>query len=252
MTGSLLHVEDLTKAFAGLERKALDAVSFDVMPGRALGVVGPSGCGKSTLARAIMQVVPADAGTVAFDGRSWPVRSRRERRAFYSRLQMVFQNQSDAFDRSYTLGNSLREFGVHFGLTASQADDRAARLFSEVGLDSALLGRRPQHVSGGQCQRAAIARALMPAPDLLVCDEITSALDTTAQARVMEVLQGLKGQTTLLFITHDLALAQQVCDDLLVMDAGRAVECGPASQVLAHPQSDMACRLVAAAQVLYG
>lgn len=232
----ILVAEHVTKTFRGMARPAVDDVTLRIAPGEFVGLVGGSGSGKSTLARVIMNLETPDAGAVVLDGREITRLRGRERRRVYADMQMVFQDQADSFDPRMRLGASAVEFGMSFGMSRAAARDRAAELFCAVGLSEEHLDCRPGEVSGGQCQRAAIARALMASPKVLVCDEVTSALDVLVQAAVVEVLRSLKGSVALLFISHDLALVDSLCDRTVVMREGRVVEEGPSHEVSLHPQ----------------
>ena len=218
-----LEVRDATKRFPSMARPALDKVSFQVEQGKCLGIVGGSGCGKSTLARIAMMLEHPDSGHVLLFGDEIGGRDLKSSRDVYRTMQMIFQNPIDSFDPRRTLGFSLMEPGRSFGLSRGEAERKARELLVAVGLDESFFERYPSQVSGGQCQRAAIARALMTDPSVLICDEITSALDVTTQARIVELISQLKKKMTIVFITHDLALASNICDNLVVMEIGRVV-----------------------------
>ena len=247
-----LEVQDVTKRFPSMERPALDKVSFQVEQGTCLGVVGGSGCGKSTLARLVMMLEQPDSGRVLLFGDKIGGRDLKSARDAYRIMQMIFQNPIDSFDPRRTLGFSLMEPGRSFGLSRIEAEQKARELLVSVGLDESFFDRYPSQVSGGQCQRAAIARALMTDPSVLICDEITSALDVTTQARIVELIAQLKEKVTIVFITHDLALASIICDNLVVMEKGRIVECGVAHDVLENPQSDYTKLLLSSVYTLNG
>lgn len=241
----VLVAEGIVKRFTDMARPAVDGVTLRLAEGECVGLVGGSGSGKSTLARVVMNLESPDAGSVRLAGRDITRLHGRERRRVYSDLQMVFQNQTDSFDPRLRLGTSVAEFGRSFGLSRAAAREKAAELFVSVGLSEELLDRRPCEVSGGQCQRAAIARALMVDPQVLVCDEATSALDVSAQATVVEVLKTLKGKVSILFISHDLALVDNLCDRAVVMHAGKVVEEGPSHEVCRAPKDPYTKLLVA-------
>lgn len=232
----VLVAEGIVKRFPNMSRPAVDDVTLRLQPGECVGLVGESGCGKSTLARIVMNLEAPDAGTVRLGGREITRLRGRARRAVYRDLQMVFQNQADSFDPRMRLGTSVIEYGTASGMSRAAAREKARGLFGAVGLAEEHLDHRPSEVSGGQCQRAAIARALMVDPRVLVCDEVTSALDVSAQAAVVEVLRALKGRVAILFISHDLALVDNLCDRVTVMRAGRVVEEGPSQQVCRNPR----------------
>lgn len=247
----LLETKGLTKVYArrGGSREAVHQVSFRLAPGEALAVVGGSGCGKSTLARLVTRLTDPTAGEILLNGR--PITHLRggALRQVRRQVQMVFQTPAASFDPRQTLADAVAEPLRNAGLARRQANARALALLAEFGLDPALGSRRAAEVSGGQCQRAAIARALAIGPQLLVCDEITSALDVTVQQQILALLARLRAECGLsfLFISHDLALVQQFCDRVLVMQDGRLVEEGPVTQVLTRPRHPATQALIDAA-----
>jgi oligopeptide/dipeptide ABC transporter ATP-binding protein len=214
---------------------AVDGVDLALAPGEALALVGESGCGKSTLARTVVGLLQPQAGTVAIDGRPVRRRSRAERR----RVQMVFQDPSSSLNPRlrvrYVLAELLRVNGV---VPARHVERRCRDLMTSVGLGADTLDSFPATLSGGQRQRVSIARALALRPQLLVADEVTSALDVSVQAQVLALLLDLKEELglTLLFISHNLAVVRQVCDRVAVMYLGRIVEEGPTADVFADPR----------------
>lgn len=235
-----------------MPRPAVDDVSLAMHAGECVGLIGASGSGKSTFASIVANLTPPDSGGVELCGREITQLKGRARRQAYRDLQMVFQNFGDAFNPHFTLGASVAEFGRNFGQSKAEAQRSACEAFERVGLPAYLLERMPSEVSGGQCQRAAIARALMVRPKLLICDEVTSALDVSVQASVVEVLRSLKGSMGILFITHDLALLDSLCDRAVVMHDGRIVEEGPAREVTAHPKDAYTKRLISSVFTVAG
>ena len=233
-----LEVSGVSKRFPGMEKPALNRVGFTLEQGECLGIVGGSGSGKSTLARVITLLEQSDGGSVSLFGKEILGLPRRQRKDVYSSIQMVFQMPLESFDPSYTLGASIAEVARSFGATR--------------GLDESFYGRFPSQVSGGQCQRAALARALIVDPSVLICDEITSALDVSTQAHIVSLIEGLKGKVSIVFITHDLALVSELADRLLVLDEGGVVECGPTENVVANPQSACAKKLMSSVFSLGG
>ena len=224
-------------------REVVHDVSLDVLPGEVLGLVGESGCGKSTIAKCVAGFLKPSAGDlVVYEGADEPKRGPR-------RVQMVFQDPSSSFDPRRTLGQSVTEGLRNAGTPKGEALERAGELFERCGLVRELLGRYPHQVSGGQCQRAAIARALAARPVLLIADEATSALDVTVQAQVVALLRELNAEfgMAVLFICHDLALVQDFCDRVAVMREGRIVEVGPTEQVLSSPSDPYTASLIASA-----
>lgn len=247
-----LEVNDVSKRFPDMGRPALNEVSFTLDQGECLGIVGGSGSGKSTLARVITLLERPDGGSVSLFGKEILGLPRRQRKEVYSNIQMVFQMPLESFDPSYTLGASIAEVARSFGATRAEAKKRALEKLQLVGLDESFYGRFPSQVSGGQCQRAALARALTATPSVLICDEITSALDVSTQAHIVSLIEGLKGKVSIVFITHDLALVSELADRLLVLDEGEVVECGSAENVVANPQSACAKKLMSSVYSLGG
>lgn len=166
----------------------------------------------------------------------------------YQKMQMVFQTPADSFDPRRTLGDGIGESLRNAGMSAKDARREVERLLEKCGLPAEFANRYPHQVSGGQCQRAAIARAIAIKPRLLICDEATSALDVTIQAEILELLNQLRGQQgaglSILFICHDIALVQKFCDRVLVMYHGRIVEQGNPDAVIQNPQNDYTKRLI--------
>ena len=256
----LLRVRDLRVRYAGGEGLALDGVSFDLAPSRVLGVVGESGCGKSTLACAIPRLLPASAqieGQIAVGGEDvFSASPAALRRLRGGRVGMVFQDAGAALDGAFTLGSQLRETLRLRGLSRAQAKTRAAELLSLVGIDAPerRLSQYPHELSGGQKQRAMIALALCGSPKLLIADEPTSALDVTVQAQILRLLAGLRERLSMavLLITHDLGVAAQLCDELLVLYAGRVCERGSAEAVFLDPRHEYTRALLACVPSLEG
>lgn len=232
-----LRAHELSKTFGkgSAAVTALSRVSVEVAPGEALGVVGESGSGKTTLARTLLGLQRADGGTAEAFGMSVARPSREVRR----RVQPVFQNPHTSFDPMRTVGWSVVEpvRGLRGRLSKAERRQVLAELFTAVDLDPGLAERKPWELSGGQLQRAAIARALSVDPDVLICDEAVSALDVTVQATVLDLLARLRRERglTLLFITHDLAVVRDVCERVIVMKDGQIVEAGATSAVFESP-----------------
>lgn len=239
-----LEVNDVSKRFPGMEKLALNKVGFTLDQGECLGIVGGSGSGKSTLARVVTLLEQADCGSVSLFGKEILGLPRRQRKEAYSSIQMVFQMPLESFDPSYTLGASIAEVARSFGATRAEAKERALEKLRVVGLDESFYCRFPPQVSGGQCQRAALARALAADPSVLICDEVTSALDVSTQAHIVSLIEELKGKVSIVFITHDLALVSGLADRLLALDEGEVVECGATESVVANPQSACAKKLM--------
>ena len=239
---AILSVENLTKVFKLHGREdvcAVRNVSFDLFPGETLGVIGESGSGKTTLVNMITGLLPATEGSVVLDGIEVTKCSQRELRQAWKKMQVVFQTPTESFDPRRTLGDGICESMRNNGVSKADALARAKELLSLCGLPEEFVDRYPHQVSGGQCQRAAIARALAIDPKLLICDEATSALDVTIQAEIIELLTELRRKLdmSILFICHDIALVQQFCDRVVVMYRGEVVEEGVPDQVIAAPKN---------------
>ncbi|MCF7701363.1 ABC transporter ATP-binding protein [Loktanella sp. M215] len=229
--------------------RAARDVNFTIAPGRTLGIVGESGSGKSTVARCIMRLIDPTAGSVTVAGAEIAHLSRRQLQPHRKHFQIVFQDPYRSLNPRWTVARSLCEGPVNFGTSKSDAMDHAAELMDLVDLPRDALDRYPHQFSGGQRQRIAIARAVAMKPDLLVADEAVSALDVSVQAQVLDLLDDVQARfgIAMLFITHDLRVAAQICDDVLVMQKGVVVEHGPAGEVLANPRHDYTRNLIEAA-----
>ena len=227
----------------------MDRVSFRLEEGETLGIVGESGCGKSTLARLICRLTEPTSGSVCLLGRDITRAKGRALREAYRQVQMVFQSPGGSFDPRRTVGDGVGESLGNSGAPRAEREARVAALLEQCGLPAEFAGRYPHELSGGQCQRAAIARALAIEPKILICDEATSSLDVTVQKQIMELLARLKAERRLsfLFICHNLALVQSFCDRVLVMEAGRVVEEGTTDAVIQTPNSPYTKMLVKAA-----
>ena len=247
----ILRVQNLTKTFTRSGQSNLTAVngiSFDLLPGECLGIIGESGSGKTTAVNLITRLLDATEGKIFLDGEDITLKTGKSLRMIYRKMQMVFQTPTDSFDPRRTLGDGIGESLRNCGMTRHDADAQAARLLERCGLPAAFAGRYPHEVSGGQCQRAAIARALAVKPKVLICDEATSALDVTVQKEILELLNELRCEQgtalSILFIWHDISLVQQFCDRVLVMYHGDIVEQGAPDAVIYHPQNDYTKRLI--------
>jgi len=258
MNAPLLQVNDLKKHFpvgGGLfSRKsgwvyAVDGVSFEVARGETLSLVGESGCGKSTVGRAILRLFDITAGQVVLDGRRIDDLSPGSLQSMRRRVQVVFQDPYRSLNPRRTVGEAIIEGPMNYGLARDQALARARKLMELVRMEPQALGRYPHQFSGGQRQRICIARALAMEPEVLVADEAVSALDVSVQAQVLRLLEEIRERLSLamLFITHDLRVAAQVCDQVAVMQHGRVVEYGPADEVFAAPKHEYTRALFAAA-----
>ena len=248
---TLLEAEHLTKIFTrrGKESfKAVDDVSFSLKEGETLGIVGESGSGKSTLAKLITRLTDVTEGTLKFQGKDITRLKQSQLKDVYGNIQMVFQNPAGSFDPRRTLGDGIGESLRNRGMKKENVAKRVKELLEQCGLDEQFAGRYPHEVSGGQCQRAAIARALAVEPKILICDEATSALDVTIQQQIMELLTELKETQGLsfVFICHNLALVQMFCDRVLVLRDGMVVESGSPDDIINEPKEEYTKKLVEA------
>jgi peptide/nickel transport system ATP-binding protein len=237
----LLAVRDLRVSFGAV--RAVDGVSLAISRGPfGIALVGESGSGKTTVGRAIMRLVPASAGTIAFDGQDVLGLRGPRLRAYRRAAQIVFQDADNSLDPRMRVGSTIGEVLIAHGLAGRGAGSarvaaQVAALLSEAALDPALASRYPHQLSGGQRQRVAIARALAVSPRLLVLDEPTSALDVTAQARILALVRRLRDERRLayLLITHNLAIIPGLCEQTVVLYLGRVAESGPTGELLARP-----------------
>jgi peptide/nickel transport system ATP-binding protein/oligopeptide transport system ATP-binding protein len=244
---NLLSVEGLTKSYpvgtgAPWSRQRLrivQDVEFTLDEGRTLALVGESGAGKSTTGRLVLRLLEADAGRVSFQGKDVFAMGRRELRALRRSMQIVFQDPYSAFDPRVRILESVAEpMLVHGVSDRSESMAHARQLLRRVGLGPEIETRFPREVSGGQLQRATIARALTVRPQLIVCDEPVAALDVSVRAQVVNLMLDLQAEFGLayLFISHDLALVSAIADEVAVMQGGRIVERGSVEEIFANPE----------------
>lgn len=245
---TILEVKNVTKVFYKnkVPFTAVDQISFCIKKGECVAIVGESGSGKTTTAKILTQLIHPDSGNVFLDGIEYIFAKGRLRKEFYTKIQMVFQMPQDSFDPRRSLGDGIMESMRNHGMTKKEAQKRMIELLQMVELAPEYAKRYPHQVSGGQCQRAAIARALAIAPKLIVCDEATSALDVTVQAQIVTLLKKLKQEMglSLLFISHDLGVVQNLCDRVLVMYQGRIVEEGTPDCIIQNPKDDYTKKLI--------
>ncbi|MGQ0653161.1 MAG: ABC transporter ATP-binding protein [Betaproteobacteria bacterium] len=252
----VLETRNLSKTY--LERRwlrpvrevhAARDVSLTLRKGQTLGIVGESGSGKSTVARCILRLIEPSGGEIRLRGADLAAMRPRELRPLRRRVQIVFQDPYRSLNPRRSVGEAIIEGPLNYGVPRQAALERARRLMELVRLDPAALGRYPHQFSGGQRQRICIARALAVEPELLVADEAVSALDVSVQAQVLALLEEIRTRLNLamLFITHDLRVAAQVCDQVAVMQHGRVVEYGAAEQVFLEPRHEYTRALFAAA-----
>jgi len=233
----LLSVEHVTAAYGGAV-KVLQDVTVEVHPGQTLAVVGESGSGKSTLARAITGLLPPIEGTISFAGRKLPPRLADRTRDDLRELQMIYQMADVAMNPRQTVGTIIgRPLEFYFGMRGRERDERVQQLLDEIELGKGFIDRYPAELSGGQKQRVCIARALAAKPKLIICDEVTSALDPLVADGILKLLLNLQRveDVAYVFITHDLATVKAIADSIAVMYRGQVVRYGPKSEVLSPP-----------------
>ena len=252
----LLEAHSLGKQYSAgswpMRRRVVDAardVSLRLHAGETLGIVGESGSGKSTVARCIAQLIEPTQGQVTLQGLESTASNRDRRSAFRRSVQVVFQDPNRSLNPRRTVGQSIVEGPINFGVTQEKAWQRAEELMALVRMRPDALHRYPSEFSGGQRQRLCIARALACEPKVLIADEAVSALDVSVQDQILKLLEDIQKRLAIgiLFITHDLRVASQICDRLVVMHQGRIVEQGSARDVLLQPQQDYTRSLLAAA-----
>ena len=255
----VLRTEKVNKSFGsghsffglgkgGRQVKAVREVDIELRKGETLGIVGESGSGKSTLARCIIKLMESDGGLIELNGVNISRLERKNMRAHRNRIQMVFQDPFASLNPRSRVGDIISQGPILQGVSKQDAYSNTRELLDIVGLDRRSFDRFPHEFSGGQRQRIGIARALALKPDILVADEPVSALDVSIQAQILELLDRIRKQMDLsmLFITHDLRVAAQVCDNVAVMQYGKVVEIGPTSKLFAKPKHEYTKALLAA------
>ena len=230
--------------------RAVDDVSFDLSAGEVLAVVGESGCGKTTLGRAILRLIEPTGGSVRYHGQAMETLGRKALRNMRRRLQVVFQDPASSLNPRLTVQTTLTEPMAAHGIGADDEDrtERARVVLEQVAMPPGALWRYPHEFSGGQRQRIGIARALVLDPDIIVCDEVTSALDVSVQAEILQILGRLRAerQLALIFITHNMGVVEYLSDRMLVMRDGRMEELGRTSEVIARPRAEYTRHLLSA------
>ena len=243
----ILKVSSIKKTFLkdGESNTVINDVSFTVKKGQCVGIVGESGCGKSTTVRVILGLLNFDEGEIILSGNKLSPQNKIRLKEIQGKIQMVFQMPTESFNPRIKLGKSIKE-AMKKILTSEEKEVKLKKLFEECQLSYDLADRYPKEVSGGQCQRAAIARALASDPQLLICDEATSALDVTVQYKIMNLLKNIhrNRNMAILFICHDIALVQQFCDYVLVMDKGKIIEEGIPNEVILNPSQMFTKKLI--------
>lgn len=263
----MLEVNNISKSFGSL--KAIDNVSIAIEKGGIFGLVGESGCGKSTLARIIMRLIDPDSGSVNFNGQNISEIRGERLREIRKKIQIVFQDPAASLNPRMTVGEAVAEplvihrpedggqraeageqkpeaKGQRPEARGKRAKEEAVRLLYEVGLNDKYMNRYPHEISGGECQRVCIARAMALGPSFVVLDEPVSSLDHSVQGKIIDLLLSIKRAKglTYLFITHDLVLAQKICDKVAVMKDGRIIESGTAGEIFSAPREEYTRQLI--------
>ena len=233
----LLRIQNVDASYSG-SVKVLDNVTIQVPRGRTVAVVGESGSGKSTLARVITGLLPPSKGTIDFDGKTLPRALAERHKDTLRRIQMIYQSADTALNPRHRVRDIVgRPLEFYLGLQGAARDRCVVELLESIELDESYIDRLPGELSGGQKQRVSIARALAAEPELIICDEVTSALDQIVQEEILKLLMRLQKETnvTYLFITHDIATVRAIADEIVVMHRGKVVQQGPKSRVLSPP-----------------
>jgi peptide/nickel transport system ATP-binding protein len=261
MTANIIEVNDLCVYYpqrGGLINsiksytKAVNGISFTLKKGACLGVLGESGSGKSTLGLAILGLTPIHSGELKFEDSSIDTKNSKSWDPWKKRFQMVFQDSSDAMNPKRTIYEIFKDVLLfHKTCTSEKVSDYIGQLLVKVGLEPEMMHRYPHAFSGGQRQRLGIARSLCIEPEVLICDEIVSALDVRVQADILDLLDSLRKEMnlTLLFIAHDLAIVHKFCDATLVMQNGKIVEQGSVDNVLVNPKQEYTQKLLNAVPI---
>lgn len=243
---AFIHLQGIHASY-GKSLKVLEAVDIKIPRGKTVSLVGESGSGKSTVARVLAGLLPPSAGKIVFDGRDLPCSVNHRTKEDLRRIQMIYQMPDTAMNPRQTVKEIVgRPLDFYLGLSKSAANRRLVELMSLVGMDDSYLDRRPNTLSGGQKQRVCIARALAAEPDVIICDEVTSALDQVVQGSILKLLIDLQERLgiTYLFITHDIATVRAISDEVVVMQGGHVMDQGMKSQVLSPPYSDYTGKLL--------
>lgn len=247
----VLELQGLCKSFRSKRRtvQAVSDVSFSILPGESFGLIGESGSGKSTIGALIAGFEKPDQGSILLNGK--PVNGISSKELYEQRkhMQMIFQKPFASFVPQMKIGTALAEaFCYYEKLSQKEIEKNVKEILEKVGLPADYVNKYPTELSGGECQRAAIGRALLQKPELLICDEMTSALDVSVQAQIIQLMKELRKETgmTILFISHDIALTGDFCDRIAVMKEGKIIEMGNSDEILQRPKEEYTKNLLSA------
>lgn len=245
---NILEVKELNRVFNKGKKGevyALKDVSFKLEEGQCLGIIGESGSGKSTAVRIITKLIKSTSGKVLLEGKDMEDMPSKE---LYKKIQMVFQTPVKSFNPRIRIGNNVGESLRNAGYSKEETKKRVCELLEECGLSREYYDRYPHELSGGECQRAAIARALANQPNILICDEATSSLDVTVQKEIINLLNSIRERRgkdlSIIFISHDIALVNQFCDEVIVMNNGEIVEKGDVNEIIHSPKEEYTKKLI--------
>ena len=228
--------------------KAVDGVSFRLISGETLGIVGESGSGKSSICRLILNLIVKTSGEISWFGKNLDNYSKKEMKDFRKKVQIIFQDPYGSLDPRMTIGSIIREPLDIFNekISRKEKDIKIFQIMNDVGLTNDLFNRYPHELSGGQCQRVGIARALINKPSVLICDEPVSALDLSIQAQILELLSALKNKykLTLIFVSHDLSVIKSICDKVIVLKHGSIIENRETNDLFNNPKDDYTKKLI--------
>ena len=248
MTEIILKAEHLKKVFVSGKKSmtAVDDVSFELNRGECLGIVGESGSGKSTIAKMLTHLEPVTDGQIFLKGKDITRLRGKSLRKTYQDIQMVFQMPMESFDPRRTLGDGIGESLRNMGISRAETRKRVENLLERCGLDAEYADRYPHQVSGGQCQRAAIARALAVSLDILICDEATSALDPQTTSSILALLKDINERfnITIVIITHQMSVVREICSHVAIVKGGEVAEQGTVEEIFTHPKTAVARELL--------
>lgn len=228
--------------------KAVDGVSFKLLSGETLGIVGESGSGKSSICRLILNLIIKTSGKISWFGEDLDNYSKKEMKDFRKKVQIIFQDPYGSLDPRMTIGSIIREPLDIFNkqLSRKEKEERIFQIMKDVGLTNDLFNRYPHELSGGQCQRVGIARALINKPSVLICDEPVSALDLSIQAQILDLLNSLKNKykLSLVFVSHDLSVIRSICDRVIVLKHGLILENRETKDLFNNPRDNYTKKLI--------